>query len=263
MLKAVKRFEENRVGRDLVVGDLHGMYSLLIEELDRIGFDAERDRLFCVGDLVDRGPEPMECLHLLDEPWFRSVMGNHDFAAMLEASPGDIVMTVRDYGTVSIRPEDWLRQESVMRGDWIAAQIRTMPFVIEIETADGKVGITHASTSIYNVDALCWSDFVNDLDYELSFNKLPAAFSVIWSRELTHPSLGDAGLDRDSTLPGVRHILHGHAITTFNQCFPYRVGNHFLIDGGAFLLSWQDFKDKERIKPKFNIVDVNDPGTRL
>jgi hypothetical protein len=35
----------NTAGRDLVVGDLHGLRSLLERELERLGFDPSRDRL--------------------------------------------------------------------------------------------------------------------------------------------------------------------------------------------------------------------------
>lgn len=73
----LKRLAANSAGRDFVVGDLHGQYDLLMGELDRAGFDRDTDRLICVGDLVDRGPQSVECLSLLREPWFFAVLGNH------------------------------------------------------------------------------------------------------------------------------------------------------------------------------------------
>lgn len=54
-------------------------YGLLLKTLDDIGFDYVNDRLFSVGDLVDKGPEFETCLSLLKESWFLSVLGNHDF----------------------------------------------------------------------------------------------------------------------------------------------------------------------------------------
>ena len=54
---AVARFEENATGRDFVVGDLHGMFSHLEALLNEVAFDESADRLFSVGDLIDRGPE--------------------------------------------------------------------------------------------------------------------------------------------------------------------------------------------------------------
>lgn len=68
----------NTVGRDFIVGDLHGCLDLLHIELDRLAFDRAVDRLFSVGDLTDRGPDSMGCLRLLREPWFYAVRGNHE-----------------------------------------------------------------------------------------------------------------------------------------------------------------------------------------
>lgn len=72
----------NRRGRDFVVGDLHGHRSQLDAELRRLGFDPRRDRLLSVGDLVDRGPESLAALSLLEEPWFHAVLGNHELALL-------------------------------------------------------------------------------------------------------------------------------------------------------------------------------------
>ena len=47
----------NALGRDFAVGDVHGCFTRLQQGLDQLGFDPTRDRLFSVGDLVDRGPE--------------------------------------------------------------------------------------------------------------------------------------------------------------------------------------------------------------
>jgi serine/threonine protein phosphatase 1 len=77
-VKRCVRLARNVRGRDLVVGDLHGHRSLLERELDRLGFDPARDRVLSVGDLVDRGPESIGTLLLIEEPWFHAVLGNHE-----------------------------------------------------------------------------------------------------------------------------------------------------------------------------------------
>jgi serine/threonine protein phosphatase 1 len=65
-------------GKDYVVGDLHGCYDLLQRVLDEVSFNKTHDRLFSVGDLIDRGPDSLACLQLLAEPWFFAVKGNHE-----------------------------------------------------------------------------------------------------------------------------------------------------------------------------------------
>lgn len=73
-----KHFANNTLGHDYVVGDVHGDYERLTDLLSVIKFDVTVDRLFSVGDLIDRGPASAKCLELLNEPWFFSVLGNHE-----------------------------------------------------------------------------------------------------------------------------------------------------------------------------------------
>ena len=75
---AHKHYARNENGRDFVVSDIHGCYDTLMVELAQIDFDQHKDRLFSVGDLVDRGPDSLKCLKLIEEPWFHPVIGNHE-----------------------------------------------------------------------------------------------------------------------------------------------------------------------------------------
>src|SRR5690606_8090567 len=71
----IKPFARNTAGRDIAVGDIHGHFTALQRELDRIDFDPAVDRLFSVGDLVDRGPECEDVIKWLNYPWFHPVRG--------------------------------------------------------------------------------------------------------------------------------------------------------------------------------------------
>lgn len=46
----IKHFEKNTKGKDYVVGDIHGCFSLLESRLKEINFDEKVDRLFSVGE---------------------------------------------------------------------------------------------------------------------------------------------------------------------------------------------------------------------
>lgn len=70
--------DRNKLGRDFVVGDIHGNYSAVMDLLREVEFDYERDRLLSVGDLIDRGADSLQRLSLLQEPWFYCIMGNHE-----------------------------------------------------------------------------------------------------------------------------------------------------------------------------------------
>lgn len=67
------------MGRNLVIGDIHGMNDRLLSVLSNADFDPKKDTLYSVGDLCDRGPEPIKVLdYLMDLPHFLPVFGNHD-----------------------------------------------------------------------------------------------------------------------------------------------------------------------------------------
>ncbi|WP_454054584.1 metallophosphoesterase family protein [Clostridium sp. Marseille-Q7071] len=61
-----------------VVSDIHGRLDRLKKLLERINFSKE-DVLYVLGDLVDRGPEPIEVIKFIKEKKnIISIMGNHD-----------------------------------------------------------------------------------------------------------------------------------------------------------------------------------------
>lgn len=74
----VRVLPSNQIGRDFVVGDLHGCFDLLDRLLDHVRFDPACDRLFSVGDLIDRGPDSLRSLGFLGAPWFYAMKGTRE-----------------------------------------------------------------------------------------------------------------------------------------------------------------------------------------
>ena len=62
------------------IGDLQGCYDELIALLQLIHFNPDRDRLWFVGDLVNRGPSSLRTLRYVRDLSDNSVvvLGNHD-----------------------------------------------------------------------------------------------------------------------------------------------------------------------------------------
>jgi len=73
------------------IGDIQGCYDELIALLDHIGFNAEHDHLWFVGDLVNRGPKSLETLRYLKSLGDRvaCVWGNHDLHLLAIAFGND------------------------------------------------------------------------------------------------------------------------------------------------------------------------------
>lgn len=62
------------------VGDIQGCYEPLAQLLDKVNFDIAKDTLYCVGDLVNRGPDSLKVINLLKSLNNQcvTVLGNHD-----------------------------------------------------------------------------------------------------------------------------------------------------------------------------------------
>ena len=69
-----------------LVGDLQGCVKPFERLLKEIRFDAQRDELWCLGDLVNRGPESAAVLRLWNDLGGHGILGNHDVYALLANS---------------------------------------------------------------------------------------------------------------------------------------------------------------------------------
>lgn len=193
-MTTIQRFKRNASGRDLIVGDIHGCFTKLQQALDAIDFDPASDRLFSVGDLVDRGPESDLALEWLSRPWFFAVTGNHEDMA-IRWSRGN--MSVSNYaqngGAWNIaNPPDVQRDFS--------EAFQALPLAMEIATAIGVVGVVHADCPFDS-----WVDFAEVLESDLLSAATRAAIfeKAQWSRERI------GAMDRSGVL-GVRAVVVGH-----------------------------------------------------
>jgi len=114
------------------IGDVQGCYSELCALLEKIGFDERRDRLWFVGDLVNRGPGSLETLRFVKRLGGHAVtvLGNHDLHLIALA-----------YGYGRLRGDDTL--DAVLQApdcDDLIDWMRTLPL---LHVAEGHV-MVHA-----------------------------------------------------------------------------------------------------------------------
>ena len=66
--------------RTFVIGDIHGNYKPMMDLFRKAGLDYENDILISLGDIVDRGPEPVSVVNeLMKLRNLIYILGNHDY----------------------------------------------------------------------------------------------------------------------------------------------------------------------------------------
>ncbi|SIT38731.1 Serine/threonine protein phosphatase [Paraburkholderia piptadeniae] len=169
--RAVIRYPRNDSGRDFVVGDIHGCFGQLRAELEARHFDPRRDRLFAVGDLVDRGPDSDCVLEAVERYRIKSVKGNHEDVIVRWHHGEEQALSLLGNGA------NWLldRAEDMDWIDRIADYMASLPYVIEIETEHGIVGIVHADSPTSD-----WTTFVREIERESPNGSMRR--KAIWAR---------------------------------------------------------------------------------
>lgn len=200
-------FDENQQGRDFVVGDIHGYFDKLAKKLDDVKFNESVDRLFSVGDLVDRGPNSAESIDWLAKPWFHAVRGNHEQMA-IDAADG-----MYDAGNYIHNGGKWFLDLTQPERYLFAKIFSDLPIAIDIKTCNGLVGIVHAECPCES-----WEDLLNKLE------NFPGAVeqSCMWSRDRITSR-------RVERVKGLITLMVGH--TPLQS--PQWLGNVHYIDTGA------------------------------
>ena len=178
-----------------VIGDVHGCYYAMIRLLEKLHL-TEEDRVFFVGDFVDRAPNNEQmlktnqwvCDHITENGQFQAVLGNHDLAILdtyheLAGYEGTPMMSLLVSGDV---------YESLGR---ITKKFRTLPLFLECEAGGFKNIITHSW--------LC----------DASGNSVPADDGRVGEDCSVETSLWDR-VHSITDIPVGCRVIHGHTITS-------------------------------------------------
>ncbi len=210
-MNKIKQFRQNKKGVDYVVGDIHGCFSKLQQRLDSIGFNPKVDRLFSVGDLVDRGPESHLALEWIDKSWFHPVAGNHE-QILIDCVKGDLDTYVL----------------FMNGGQWFAEFIGTdkefefmdafckLPLIIEVKTEQGVVSILHSQIV---------GDDYSRVRTDLKRHPEEMQKCIQWNRE----KVDSSAIRVHNQIKGIRAMVAGH--TPLPE--PLVLENYYSIDTGA------------------------------
>lgn len=192
----------NSVGKDFIVGDIHGEYHLLIKAMKKINFRRDVDRIICTGDLIDRGPNSSSVLDLLNEDFFFSTIGNHE-EMLLKYSSSKIKM---EYYWYPNGGEWWKKLNVQSQQHYVTLIQNSMPVLITIQFDGFQIGIVHA-------------DFPLNLSWHAAMQKISnggiSLNNFLWRRTRIENKTSDV-------IEGVNHVLLGHTplehITTLGNC---------------------------------------------
>lgn len=198
--------------RYFVVGDLHGCYDAFMRLVDAAGVDKSKDIVLCTGDLIDRGPDSRKCIGLLNEPWFKSVAGNHE-QMLMDAATNEHF----DWSWWESNGGGWakgLPEEELLT---LAARVASLPLAIVVGEGEARFNVIHAE--FYGSDAA----LEDVLENPSPGHGIPLSLS--WGRDMFDGKV-DPSCHEDLSLTFV-----GHNITQQVG----KIGQHVYIDTGSFI----------------------------
>jgi len=241
-----KKLEENKKGRDFVVGDIHGKFDELRKSLAIIEFNPNVDRLICLGDLIDRGERSHEALSWLQQPWVESVKGNHEIMLCMGYKSANEIDGCEQWMSNCWMSPAGAGQWALYLFDDLCADefkewhdtMEALPLMMEIDVDGRRVGFIHAEMP----NDIGWDEAksilldgddpdgkYNDLHETLSWGQ-PRYARYNMAVEYLDGMGAEHQLHIDSKIDDVYCIFQGHTTLKPRDGFPLRIGNNFYLD---------------------------------
>ena len=218
-----KSFSKNTAGTDYICSDIHGHFYLLEEKMRQANFNPDTDRIFSLGDLIDRGEDSHLVLDWLAKPWFYAVQGNHE-RMLINAVESESNMLAQQWFAWG---GDWAEDLCFDELAPYFEALSVLPVAIELEVADEKkVGLVHAELP----DQCDWLKIVNLLS-KLSPDRLEANLEVsnmLWKKTQARASIDK--LHHVEPVKNISHVFHGHTIVEKRVT----IQNRSFIDFGSY-----------------------------
>jgi hypothetical protein len=116
--------------RTIIIGDVHGCLEEFDELLKVVQHVPDRDRLILVGDLIDRGPDPVGVVRRVREMGAESVMGNHEDKCVQWFHREELRKSSGRINRMSVHPDRLVEWGRLSRDDldWM----ESLPVVIQL-----------------------------------------------------------------------------------------------------------------------------------
>lgn len=204
MNEKFKLLTENIEGTDYVVGNVHGCYRQLRFLLAKLRFNTSADRLISTGNLIDKGPDSLECLELLREDWFYSVRGNHEDMMLDYLFPKVAASKSYGHGFWAEHGGDWFKiSKHQNRVIDLARKVAKLPLVISI---DNRFNVVQAEllsngdgTEIIQSDLKQWN-FTKAEENEMMWGRnIPEARFEMFRPDLNWTICGSEAVKKPGT----------------------------------------------------------------
>jgi serine/threonine protein phosphatase 1 len=206
------------------IADIHGCYDEFMRLLKQINF-SETDTLYVLGDVIDRGPQSLECIsYVRSRKNIICLMGNHEHLML------DFFENSYKYNDDEFRYHDWIMNggkqtmQQIQQNENLPAGfssdtdkrfaevlewLRSLPFYVEIEVGGKEFFLSHAGCNARKT-------FQKERDY-------------IWSREEFFKHKG---------LEGKHHIFGHTPVWDLHEIF----GGERVIDECYNTAIWVDIR---------------------
>ncbi|MEW6411601.1 MAG: metallophosphoesterase family protein [Candidatus Zixiibacteriota bacterium] len=113
-----------------LISDIHGNLEALVSVLNHIE-KQKVDKIYCLGDVIGYGSDPVSCLELVGKNCDVKLMGNHEYTALG-------LTGTDDYNPAARKSSDWTREQLTDREQSIIAEY-------EMIHPTGDILLVHAS----------------------------------------------------------------------------------------------------------------------
>ncbi len=164
------------------IGDIQGCYNAFSALLARLKFDAKRDKLWLVGDLINRGNGSLQVLRWCYQyqNCIKTVLGNHDLhalavahqfkkshksdtlQALLDAPDSDALLKWLRHQPLMIHENNYVMVHAGLLPQWTIAQ--ALSYAREVECALQADSYQDYFANMYGNSPNSWSDDLTGFD---------------------------------------------------------------------------------------------------
>ncbi len=217
-----------------VISDLHGHYDIFEHLLKKVNF-SDQDRLYMLGDAIDRGPDGIKILQrVMNTPNMRFLIGNHEFM-MLNSVPEDGSMPEDIEMIMGRSAVNWLFNNGGIITCKKYAELKRSERQILLEWLRNCLltTVVHINDTDFCLTHTCFAKKLIDVPYK--FHEYRQANNIVWNTPYRRDVWADPAMYYEMK-PWkfiIGHVPVYRISSDNNDLTPYIDDNIIDIDGGC------------------------------